>query len=127
VRKQPGPSDALVCSFCHRSGESVGKLISSPGDPRAYICDDCIATCNAILEDDQPAASERCVPHHPMENPNRCDHMWQGDFLWVKVAFENPATQKPNEPVEYVPLERCIHCGLLRLADDSRGAPDLAS
>jgi ATP-dependent Clp protease ATP-binding subunit ClpX len=32
----------------------VGKLISSPSDyPRAYICDECIAVCNSILEDDR--------------------------------------------------------------------------
>ena len=32
----------------------MGKLISSPSDyPRAYICDECIAVCNSILEDDR--------------------------------------------------------------------------
>jgi ATP-dependent Clp protease ATP-binding subunit ClpX len=32
----------------------VGKLVSSPNDyPRAYICDECIAVCNSILEDDK--------------------------------------------------------------------------
>ncbi len=30
-------------------------MISSPGEyPRAYICDECIAVCNSILEDDRP-------------------------------------------------------------------------
>ena len=32
----------------------VGKLISSPSEyPRAFICDECIAVCNSILEDDR--------------------------------------------------------------------------
>jgi ATP-dependent Clp protease ATP-binding subunit ClpX len=32
----------------------VGKLISSPSEyPRAYICDECIAVCNSIIEDDR--------------------------------------------------------------------------
>ncbi len=32
----------------------VAKLISSPSDyPRVYICDECIAVCNSILEDDR--------------------------------------------------------------------------
>jgi ATP-dependent Clp protease ATP-binding subunit ClpX len=32
----------------------VGKLISSPGDfPRAYICDECVAVCNSILEEER--------------------------------------------------------------------------
>ncbi len=44
----------LRCSFCHKSQDVVGKLISSPSDyPRAYICDECIAVCNSILEDDK--------------------------------------------------------------------------
>ena len=46
--------DVLRCSFCHKSQDVVGKLISSPSDyPRAYICDECINVCNSILEDDK--------------------------------------------------------------------------
>ena len=53
--KRTGSDDALRCSFCHKSQDVVGKLISSPSDyPRAYICDECIAVCNSILEDDNP-------------------------------------------------------------------------
>jgi len=36
----------------------VAKLISSPSDyPRAYICDECVAVCNSILEDDRGDAA----------------------------------------------------------------------
>jgi ATP-dependent Clp protease ATP-binding subunit ClpX len=53
--KRSGSDEALRCSFCHKSQDVVGKLISSPSDyPRAYICDECIAVCNSILEDDRP-------------------------------------------------------------------------
>jgi ATP-dependent Clp protease ATP-binding subunit ClpX len=53
--KRSGSDEALRCSFCHKSQDVVGKLISSPSDyPRAYICDECIAVCNSILEDAQP-------------------------------------------------------------------------
>lgn len=46
--------DSLRCSFCRKSQEKVGKLISSPSDyPRAYICDECVAVCNYVIEDDQ--------------------------------------------------------------------------
>jgi len=52
--KRTGSDDALRCSFCHKSQDVVGKLISSPSDyPRAYICDECIAVCNSILADDE--------------------------------------------------------------------------
>jgi len=56
--KRSGSDETLRCSFCHKSQEVVGKLISSPSDyPRAYICDECIAVCNSILEDDRPEKS----------------------------------------------------------------------
>ena len=68
--KRAGSDDALRCSFCHKSQDVVGKLISSPSDyPRAYICDECIAVCNSILEDDrqtQPYAAPHKIPK-PLE------------------------------------------------------------
>jgi ATP-dependent Clp protease ATP-binding subunit ClpX len=46
--------ELLRCSFCQKTQDVVGKLVSSPGDnPRAYICDECVAVCNTILEEDQ--------------------------------------------------------------------------
>ena len=51
--KRSGLDEALHCSFCQKSQDAVGKLISSPGEPRAYICDECVGVCNAILEEDQ--------------------------------------------------------------------------
>src|SRR5438094_473712 len=47
--------EILRCSFCQKAQDAVGKLISSPGEhPRAYICDECVAVCNTILEEDHP-------------------------------------------------------------------------
>lgn len=52
--KRSGSDDSLRCSFCQKAQDAVGKLISSPSEyPRAYICDECIAVCNSILEDDR--------------------------------------------------------------------------
>jgi ATP-dependent Clp protease ATP-binding subunit ClpX len=68
--KRAGSDDSLRCSFCHKSQDVVGKLISSPSDyPRAYICDECIAVCNSILEDDrheQPYGTPHKLPK-PLE------------------------------------------------------------
>ncbi|MCC7496156.1 MAG: ATP-dependent Clp protease ATP-binding subunit ClpX [Bryobacterales bacterium] len=68
--KRTGSDDSLRCSFCHKSQDVVGKLISSPSDyPRAYICDECIAVCNSILEDDrgdQPHGTPHKLPK-PLE------------------------------------------------------------
>ena len=68
--KRTGSDESLRCSFCHKSQDVVGKLISSPSDyPRAYICDECIAVCNSILEDDrseQPQTAAHRLPK-PLE------------------------------------------------------------
>ena len=54
----------LRCSFCHKSQDAVAKLISSPSDyPRAYICDECVAVCNSILEDDRSTTPSAAVPN----------------------------------------------------------------
>src|SRR5205809_1249678 len=54
----------LRCSFCHKSQDAVAKLISSPSDyPRAYICDECVAVCNSILEDDKAATPPSTAPN----------------------------------------------------------------
>ena len=50
--KRPSSEEVPHCSFCRKSQDAVGKLISSPGDfPRAFICDECVAVCNSILEE----------------------------------------------------------------------------
>ena len=67
MKTRTGPEEALRCSFCHKSQDAVAKLISSPSDyPRAYICDECVAVCNSILEDDRggDAAHAPNAPGH---------------------------------------------------------------
>ncbi len=60
-----GTDESLRCSFCHKSQDAVAKLISSPSDyPRAYICDECVAVCNSILEDDRTEAAPGAAPQH---------------------------------------------------------------
>jgi ATP-dependent Clp protease ATP-binding subunit ClpX len=63
--KPRSPEEALRCSFCHKSQDAVAKLISSPSDyPRAYICDECVAVCNSILEDDRTESHAAAAPNH---------------------------------------------------------------
>jgi ATP-dependent Clp protease ATP-binding subunit ClpX len=65
VRSRTGTDEVLRCSFCHKSQDAVAKLISSPSDyPRAYICDECVAVCNSILEDDRSEAQTAASPNH---------------------------------------------------------------
>jgi ATP-dependent Clp protease ATP-binding subunit ClpX len=64
VKNKSGSDEILRCSFCHKSQDAVAKLISSPSDyPRAYICDECVAVCNSILEDDRTATPASSTPN----------------------------------------------------------------
>ena len=64
MKSRSGTDEILRCSFCHKSQDAVAKLISSPSDyPRAYICDECVAVCNSILEDDRTATPESSTPN----------------------------------------------------------------
>jgi len=65
VKTRTGSEETLRCSFCHKSQDAVAKLISSPSDyPRAYICDECVAVCNSILEDDRAETHAAAAPNH---------------------------------------------------------------
>ncbi len=65
MKTSRGSEESLRCSFCHKSQDAVAKLISSPSDyPRAYICDECVAVCNSILEDDKGEAQPGAAPAH---------------------------------------------------------------
>jgi ATP-dependent Clp protease ATP-binding subunit ClpX len=63
MKTSRGLEESLRCSFCHKSQDAVAKLISSPSDyPRAYICDECVAVCNSILEDDKTDVPTGAAP-----------------------------------------------------------------
>ena len=47
--KYPG----IKCSFCGKSAETVGKLITGPS---VHICDECVEMCNEILREDKGKA-----------------------------------------------------------------------
>lgn len=65
MKTSKGSDDSLRCSFCHKSQDTVAKLISSPSDyPRAYICDECVAVCNSILDDDRSEVQPGNAPAH---------------------------------------------------------------
>ena len=41
--------DNLKCSFCDKSQKEVKKLIAGP---TVYICNECVALCTEIIEDE---------------------------------------------------------------------------
>jgi hypothetical protein len=42
---------AICCSFCSKEKEAVAKLIAGPG---VFICSECVALCNTILDEELP-------------------------------------------------------------------------
>ena len=88
MKTRVGTDDVLRCSFCHKSQDAVAKLISSPSDyPRAYICDECVAVCNSILEDDKNEARPTAAPAHlpkPQEVKNFLDEYVIGQDVTKK-------------------------------------------
>jgi ATP-dependent Clp protease ATP-binding subunit ClpX len=66
--KRTGPEEPLRCSFCHKPQDAVKKLIASPGEHvRAYICEECVAICNTMLE--EGAAGQTVAPQTKLPPP----------------------------------------------------------
>jgi len=107
--KRAGSDEALRCSFCHKSQDVVGKLISSPSDyPRAYICDECIAVCNSILDDDKVDQASP-MPHKipkPLEVKEHLD----------QYVIGQEATKKKLAVAVYNHCKR-IHMNRMRNSD----------
>ncbi len=58
--KKPQP---IRCSFCGKPRSAVAQLIAGPG---VYICNECVATCNQIIQKELQTSS----PAHPYTNPS---------------------------------------------------------
>ena len=42
--------DIVRCSFCNKTQSQVKKLIAGPNG--TYICDECVAICSEIIEEE---------------------------------------------------------------------------
>ena len=98
-------ASGLCCSFCHKSQESVGKLVSGPAPsdyPRAYICDECIAVCNCILEDDRELQPVSEMPVNPSERHPLLAHPLASPLFtaieqWIKRESLGSAAHELSE------------------------------
>jgi ATP-dependent protease Clp ATPase subunit len=91
--RRASESSLLRCSFCSKNQDDVAKLISSPSDyPRAYICSECIAVCNSILEDDGREAASAA----PGAEPEQEIHPWADhpQLSSLLAAIENWVAQE---------------------------------
>ena len=49
----------LRCSFCRKTEDQVSKLVAGPRlivGPRLYICNECVAVADSIMQGNLPAA-----------------------------------------------------------------------
>ena len=78
MAKYDDPKDQIRCSFCGRTQDQVSMLIQGPG---AYICDECVENCRAIIDNGEtgkrhtggaPKKSVRKLPK-PQEIKNKLD------------------------------------------------------
>ncbi|MGL5948695.1 MAG: ATP-dependent protease ATP-binding subunit ClpX [Aeromonas sp.] len=67
--KRKGDSDKLLyCSFCGKSQHEVRKLIAGPS---VYICDECIALCDDIIQDEVKDAEPTAKSGDPLPTPHQ--------------------------------------------------------
>jgi hypothetical protein len=94
------PPATLHCSFCRKSQDEVLKLIASPqGDLRTYICDECVAVCASIIEDDrQPELSNESAPveePHPLLNHPLASELMESLEAWIRhESLGRPAAEE---------------------------------
>ncbi len=83
--------NSLQCSFCNKHQDVVGKLISSPSDyPRAYICDECVAVCNCIIDDDRNEKNGAAA-----EGPELTDQLLNLVQQWIVTeSFRGEAAEE---------------------------------
>ena len=72
--------EEIRCSFCATEEHEVRKIIAGPG---IYICDGCVAKCNAILDQDGQLGRPQIPTWESMSDQELLDHL-----PWVAAVAE---------------------------------------
>ena len=59
MSNRSGSAGSQRCSFCRRTQDEVNRLIAGPD--QVYICDECVALCKEILDEEPQASSGELV------------------------------------------------------------------
>lgn len=68
-------SSVIRCSFCGKTQDQVEKLIAGPG---VFICDECVALCQDIIQEDTPLNSKKqtnIMPTKALPKPHEIKQM----------------------------------------------------
>ncbi len=95
--------DALVCSFCGKTRTGQLKFIAGPG--ATYICSECVALCNEIIDDELGA--------DPSPALGRLDASWRGDYI-TRATAEADADVTAGMGAD--DEARCVFCRILQSA-----------
>jgi ATP-dependent protease Clp ATPase subunit len=86
MERKVAADNPRCCSFCGKHQGAVGKLISSPSTPRAFICDQCITVCASVIDDARVAS----------QGGSSSDL----EFVWRHPFLEHPLVSQLLEAVE---------------------------
>jgi len=64
-------TDNYACSFCGKPQEAVKRLIAGPA--KIFICNECVARCQQIINDDRPVSTPRYQDTTPRDIVARLD------------------------------------------------------
>lgn len=99
--------DSLVCSFCTKTRAGQLKFVAGPDG--TYICSECVALCNEII-DGQTGTD-------PTPALGRLGASWRGDYIMKATAEEDAdATTGSGAGDE----ARCVFCRILRSGGNGR-------
>lgn len=101
--------DALVCSFCGKTRNEKLKFIAGPDGN--YICGECVALCNEIIDDE--------VVNDPSPALGRLDASWRGEYITRATADEDADVAAGIGAADET---RCVFCRIF--ASSGSGTSD---
>ncbi len=100
--------DALVCSFCGKTRNATLKFIAGPD--ATYICSECVALCNEIIDDEGGGVTGA----DPSPALGRLDASWRGEYITRATAEQDADVAAGMNVTDEA---RCVFC---RIFNSSR-------
>ena len=121
-----GQERIVKCSFCGKPQEVVKKIIAGPG---VYICDECIALCQDIIDEEvfetEDPVKEQVDMLVPAEIKIHADHMIRtreklNKLLSEKTGQSIETIERDTERDHYMTAQEALEYGLIDGIMDKR-------